>query len=164
MSIFGCIGDRIDRHFGPWSRVWLFRAQEILGRSTIGKISGSRDCINVMERNQNPPPNMKITLWPFWLRIYLILGIRAIRPPRAKPRRPSYFLPLGFFNTTAWILQIKWTFYFAELSDESSGRGALEEHHSFLFFFIGTHFWMFVHKWLFHLRTVYASAQKLAPP
>ena len=44
--------------------------------------------------------------------------------------------------------------YFAESFD--GGKGAFEMRHSFLYFF-GTHFRIFVHKFLVHLRTVYAS-------
>ena len=43
------------------------------------------------------------------------------------------------------------------------GKGAFEMRHSFLYF-VGTHFRIFVRKFLVHLRTVYASLQKLARP
>ena len=47
------------------------------------------------------------------------------------------------------------TFYFAESFDDAFISP---------FLFVGTHFWIFVRKFLDHLRTVYASPQKLARP
>ena len=44
-----------------------------------------------------------------------------------------------------------------------SCKGAFEVRHSFLYF-VGTHFRSFVRVFLVHLRTVYASPQKLARP
>ena len=51
--------------------------------------------------------------------------------------------------------------YFAESCH--GDKGAFETRHSFLYF-VGTHFRIFVRKFLVHLRTVYASLQKLARP
>ena len=51
--------------------------------------------------------------------------------------------------------------YFTESCD--GGKGAFEMRQSFLYF-VGTHFRIFVRKFLVHLRTVYASLQKLARP
>ena len=45
--------------------------------------------------------------------------------------------------------------------DKISGKGAFEIQHSFLFVFVGMLFWIIVCKFLVHLRTVYASPQKL---
>ena len=52
--------------------------------------------------------------------------------------------------------------YFAESFD--GGKAAFEMRHLFLYFFFGTHFRIFVRKFLVHLRMVYASLQKLARP
>ena len=41
------------------------------------------------------------------------------------------------------------------------GKVPFEMRHPFLYF-VGSHFRIFVHKFLVHLRTVYASPQKLA--
>ena len=53
------------------------------------------------------------------------------------------------------------TCYNAELFDGLGGKGAFEMCYSFLYF-VGMHFWIFVHKFFVHLRTVYASPEKLA--
>ena len=51
--------------------------------------------------------------------------------------------------------------YFAESFD--GRKGAFEMRHSF-FSFVGMYIQIFVRKFLVHLRTVYASPQKLARP
>ena len=53
--------------------------------------------------------------------------------------------------------------YFAESLTFDGGKGAFELCHSFLYF-VGTHFQIFIREFLAHLRTVYASPQKLARP
>ena len=52
-------------------------------------------------------------------------------------------------------------FDFAESFEELSGQGAYEMWYSFLFLF-GMYSRILVHKFLVHLRTVYASPQKQA--